>query len=196
MLEDGDEAGASEAFFDFRVADLAMGSGHFLGRCRGPHRGWYGCILDRATTYPTSSTNSGGWRARLETHSGSRKPTTKSNRQPCYVDKLHGGVSTALTSTPSPSNLARVAIWIHTFVPGLPMSSLNHTLVCANSLTGVGTTDEALESLEPDRKAGMPSLFSMEIEEALEEARKVLVDAANTSEATKAEVRQAIQAAP
>ena len=91
--------------------------------------------------------------------------------------------------------LARVAMWIHTFVPGLPMSSLNHNLVASNSLTGIGTIDEALEALEPDRKAGMPSLFSLEIEQALEEARKVLVDAANTSEATKAEVRQAIEAA-
>ena len=96
---------------------------------------------------------------------------------------------------PTAVELARVAMWIHTFVPGLPMSSLNHTLVCANSLTGVGTIDEALESLEPDRKAGTPSLFSMEIEQALEDARRVLVDAANTSEATRAEVRQAVEAA-
>ncbi|MQA86429.1 MAG: hypothetical protein GEV03_17800 [Streptosporangiales bacterium] len=30
LLDAGDDASASEAFFDFRVADLAMGSGHFL----------------------------------------------------------------------------------------------------------------------------------------------------------------------
>ncbi|WP_199536659.1 hypothetical protein [Spongiactinospora gelatinilytica] len=30
LLEVGDEAAAAELFFDFRVADLAMGSGHFL----------------------------------------------------------------------------------------------------------------------------------------------------------------------
>jgi len=30
LMEGGDHAGAAEKFFDFRVADLAMGSGHFL----------------------------------------------------------------------------------------------------------------------------------------------------------------------
>ena len=30
LVEQGEEAKAAEAFFDFRVADLAMGSGHFL----------------------------------------------------------------------------------------------------------------------------------------------------------------------
>ena len=35
--------------------------------------------------------------------------------------------------------LSRLALWIHTFVPGLPMSALDHNLVCANSLTGIGS---------------------------------------------------------
>ena len=30
LLAKGDEASATDKFFDFRVADLAMGSGHFL----------------------------------------------------------------------------------------------------------------------------------------------------------------------
>src|SRR5690606_10744306 len=30
LLARGDEAGAAEALFDFRVADISMGSGHFL----------------------------------------------------------------------------------------------------------------------------------------------------------------------
>jgi hypothetical protein len=30
LLRQGDDATASQAFFDFRVADLAMGSAHFL----------------------------------------------------------------------------------------------------------------------------------------------------------------------
>ena len=91
--------------------------------------------------------------------------------------------------------LARVAVWIHTFVPGLPMSSLDHTLVCANSLTGIGTIDEALDALDPKRKKGKPSILIVEIEQTLEDARRLLVDAANSSEATKAEVRQAAEAA-
>src|SRR5690606_26470491 len=90
--------------------------------------------------------------------------------------------------------LARVAVWIHTFVPGLPMSSLDHSLVCANSLTGIGTIDEAIEALEPDRKPGQPSLITVEIERELEAVLKQLQAVANTAEATKAEVKAAAEA--
>jgi hypothetical protein len=39
-------------------------------------------------------------------------------------------------------DLARLSLWIHTFVPGLPLSFLEHHLVVGNSLTGVGTWEE------------------------------------------------------
>jgi hypothetical protein len=194
-LLDGDKpAAAAEKFFDFKVADLAMGSGHFLI-----------AAIDRIEVQMA---------AFLTDH-----PIPAINRE---LDRLEVAVREALGANADdyeiePSallrrqiarrciygidinevavELARVAVWIHTFVPGLPMSSLDHTLVCANSLTGIGTIDEALDALEPNRKAGMPSLFAFEIEQALEDARRLLIDAANSSEATKAEVRQAAEAA-
>ena len=62
--------------------------------------------------------------------------------------------------------LARLSIWIHTFVPGLPLSFLDHSLVCGNSLTGIGTLDEALEVLDPDHGTdGQVSLFRADIEQ-------------------------------
>ncbi len=39
-------------------------------------------------------------------------------------------------------NLSRLAIWIHTFVPGLPLSFLDRTLILGNALVGVGTINE------------------------------------------------------
>ncbi len=63
-----------------------------------------------------------------------------------------------LDINPIAVELARVSIWIHTFVRGLPMSSLDHNLVCANSLTGIGTVDEALDVLVPGRD-GAPNAF-------------------------------------
>lgn len=45
--------------------------------------------------------------------------------------------------------LARLAIWIHTFVAGLQLSFLDHSLVEGDSLTGIGTVDEALQELDP-----------------------------------------------
>ena len=40
-------------------------------------------------------------------------------------------------------DLARLALWIHTFVPGLPLSFLDHSLLWGNALVGIGTLDEA-----------------------------------------------------
>ena len=91
--------------------------------------------------------------------------------------------------------LARVGIWIHTFVPGLPMSTLDHNLVVGNSLTGIGTIDEVLGILEPQRVPGQDSFFAAEIREALENARDRLVRAAQTAEATLFQVREAAQGA-
>ena len=194
MLEDGDEAGAAEAFFDFRVGDLAMGSGHFLvAAVDHVEAGMAAFLADHHLPEIVNELRrlEGSARDALGDAQADYeiKPSALLRRQ--IARRCIYGIDL----NPIAVELARVAMWIHTFVAGLPMSSLDHSLVCANSITGVGSIDEALESLEPDRKAGMPSLFSMEIEQALEDAKKVLVNAANTSEATKAEVRSAVKAA-
>ena len=193
MLDDGDEAGAAEAFFDFRVADLAMGSGHFLVAAVDHIEAGMAAFL--AEHHLPGIVNE---LRRLE---GSARDALGDAQADYEIEpsallrrQIARRCIYGIDLNPVAVDLARVAIWIHTFVPGLPMSSLDHTLVCANSLTGIGTIDEALVSLEQDHKAGMPSLFSAEIEQTLEDARVVLVDAANTSEATKAEVRQAAAA--
>ncbi|MQA88071.1 MAG: hypothetical protein GEV03_26500 [Streptosporangiales bacterium] len=87
--------------------------------------------------------------------------------------------------------LARLAVWIHTFVPGLPMSALNHGLVVGNSLTGIATLGEVLDVLEPQLKPGQVSLFAPQIEAALDAARVRLRRVAATAEATKQEVTSA-----
>src|SRR5205823_5796430 len=43
--------------------------------------------------------------------------------------------------------LARLSLWIHTFVPGLPLSFLDRNIVVGNSLVGIATFDEAAELL-------------------------------------------------
>src|SRR5690606_13043369 len=91
--------------------------------------------------------------------------------------------------------LARLAIWIHTFVPGLPLSFLDHNLVEGNSLTGIGTIDEALDILVPDTgKGGTPSIFREQIEAWLDEAAEPLRRLGRLADATLAEVEEARQA--
>jgi hypothetical protein len=97
-----------------------------------------------------------------------------------------------------------VSIWIHTFVRGLPMSSLDHNLACGNSLTGIGTIDEALDVLVPTRlgkgkgkKLDKTNITfeEMLIEQVLGEARETLLAASQSLELDKSQSRAAAKAA-
>ncbi len=99
-----------------------------------------------------------------------------------------------LDINPVAVELARVSIWIHTFVRGLPMSSLDHNLVCANSLTGIGSVDEALDVLVEGRKGNQLTVFDGPIEDALDTARDVLTDVAAAAEATRPEAEASARA--
>jgi hypothetical protein len=200
-LAAGDEASAARDFFDFRVADLAMGSGHFLvaavDRIEAKMRTF---LAEKDTQVP-------GINAELhrlahaaksalgkdESAIGEIEPSALLRRQ-IARRCIYG-----LDINPLAVELSRLAIWIHTFVPGLPMSSLDHGLVCANSLTGIGTIEEALQALQPDipvvplkkGHARLVSVYESVITENLEKASKLLIEVANSDEAKKSEVKAA-----
>ena len=188
----GDHASAAEAFWDFRVADISMGSGHFLiAAVDRIERGMRRFLADR----PLASVNDelrrlerkarealGSPRATAGADGPELEPSTLLRRQ--IARRCIHGVDVNETAV----ELARVAVWIHTFVPGLPMSTLDHNLVRGDSLTGIGTVDEGLGVLDPGRGAAQGSLFSQPIEEAMAEAAKALGEVAAAQEADTAEV--------
>lgn len=193
-IEADDLGAATRDFFDFRVADLAMGSGHFLvaavDRIESKMRSF---LADSETQVPgvneELSRLAEAARAALgkdETAIGEVEPTALLRRQ-IARRCIYG-----LDINPLAVELSRLALWIHTFVPGLPMSSLDHGLVCANSLTGIGTIDEALNALQPKRIPGQGTFFDDIIEDNLSAAKSLLTDAANASEASKKEVRDGV----
>jgi hypothetical protein len=200
-LDAGDEAAAARDFFDFRVADLAMGSGHFLvaavDRIEAKMRTF---LAEKETHVPGINAElhrlAQAAKAALgkdESAIGEIEPAALLRRQ-IARRCIYG-----LDINPLAVELSRLAIWIHTFVPGLPMSSLDHGLVCANSLTGIGTIDEALQALQPDipveplkkGHARLVSVFEGVITDNLEQARKLLIEVANSDEAKKSEVKAA-----
>ena len=142
-----DDADATEAFFDFRVADIAMGSGHFL----------IGAIdrIEKRMADFLASRNLPGVRNELERLrkvaldelGDLRESTTIEDSQllrrliarRCIYGVDLNGLSV---------QLARLAVWIHTFVPGLPLSFLDHNLVQGNALVGMGTVAEIRETFE------------------------------------------------
>lgn len=181
-MDAGREREAADAFFDFRVADLAMGSAHFLVAAVDKIERF---MRDFLTTTPVP-----GVRAELARLAESaRRALAEVSEADVDINEaqlLRRQVARrcvyGLDINPLAVELSQLAIWIHTFVPGLPMASLGHNLVRANSLTGIGTIDEAIDAL------GVGELLGEIIREPLTDARDLLIDYANASEADKAEV--------
>ena len=189
----GDEAGLADAFFDFRCADIAMGSGHFLvaalDRIEGRLSGWLAlhpvpavtAELNRLRSTANEALGELGAAIEIENSSLLRRQVA---RHCVYgVDRNRVAVE-----------LARLSIWAHTFVPGLPLSLLDHNLVCGDSLTGVGTLDEVVATLDPDADPAAPSLFRGQIEGFLGRAEAALNRLARTSDADKSEIDEAREA--
>ncbi|ABM10424.1 Eco57I restriction-modification methylase domain-containing protein [Paenarthrobacter aurescens] len=189
-LSKGDASAAAREFFDFRVADLAMGSGHFLVAAVDK-------IEALMRTFLTEHAVPGVTEELLRLAAVARDALGTDDVAKSEVDEvglLRRQVARrciyGLDINPMAAELARLALWIHTFVPGLPMSNLDHGLVNANSLTGIGTIDEALDALQPNRKPGQMSLFDEILTDQLASSKTLLLDVANASEANKSEVEQ------
>ncbi len=173
-----DDTDASKAFFDFRVADIAMGSGHFLiAAIDRMEKGMAGYLADR---------NLAGVRSVLsKLRNAAQKETGDDADAWAFEDSVILRRQIAkqciygVDINPLAAQLARLAVWIHTFVPGLPLSVLDHKLVCGNSLIGVGTLDAVLKDA-----AAKNSLYMSHVEGIMEKASEPMARLANCYDAT------------
>jgi hypothetical protein len=181
-----DETDAAEALFDFRVADIAMGSGHFLVAAidRIEKR-----VADYLSRRPLA-----GVRAELaDLRSAAEKELGIDSGHPEIEDsqllrrliarRCIYGVDINRLSV----ELARLSIWVHTFVPGLPLTVLDHTLVHGNALVGVGTIDDIKRRFE---RAGT-ALFPVDADNLLGQARQPLTRLARLADASLKDVAAA-----
>ncbi len=189
-LERGDASAAAQDFFDFRVVDLAMGSGHFLVAAVDK-------IEALMRTFLAEHDVPGVMvelRRLAEVAHLALGTDDVAKSEVDEIGLLRRQVARrciyGLDINPMAVELARLALWIHTFVPGLPMSNLDHGLVNANSLTGVGTVEEALDALQPKRRPGEMNLFDEILTDQLASSKVLLSDLANASEASKAEIEE------
>lgn len=127
-----------EAMLDFRVVDPAMGSGHFLVDALD-------AIADRLASFLRDN-------PRI-----SSKPVDEARSQITAIGKEYGvedlgkGVGDfellrrnvmrnciyGVDLNPMAVELAKLSLWLHAFVPGLPLSYLGHNLRRGNALVGV-----------------------------------------------------------
>jgi hypothetical protein len=190
LIDEDEIAKAGKLFFDFRVADIAMGSGHFLvaavDRIESRFRSF---LVDQKAQLPRVEEELNGLAkaARLalgEDYSSFDSVDSSSLLRRQIARRCIYG----LDLNPFAVELSRLAIWIHTFVPGLPMSSLDHNLTCGNSLTGIGEVSESLRLLQPEINTSDTFYAQTEIELLLEKSGELFRKVAETSESTKAHV--------
>ena len=135
LHESGDEAKLAEAFFDFRCADIAMGSGHFLtaalDRIEARLSDWLaihpvpGVSAELARLRKVAKDALADTDVEFEVDDGALLRRQVARRCIYGVD-----------INPVAVELARLAVWIHTFVPGLPLSFLDHNLVVVDTEVG------------------------------------------------------------
>ena len=190
LRDAGDEAAMAEAFFDFRCADIAMGSGHFLvaalDRIEARLSAWLtlnpvpAVSAELLRLRRTAEEALGDLSDGVEVESSSLIRRQVARHCVYGVDRNRVAVE-----------LARLAIWVHTFVPGLPLSLLDHNLVHGDSLTGVGTLDEVVAAFEPKADPDRPSLTRELVLGLLRKAIPALQRRARISDATKREIDEA-----
>lgn len=184
-LDELDERAAGEAFFDFRVADIAMGSGHFLvAAIDRIERRFSTYMATRALPDVTDELTRLRERAKEVTEEyGGRleiEDTLLLRRQ--IARRCIYGVD----MNPMAVDLTRLSIWIHTFVPGLPLSLLDYNLVRGNSLVGIATLQEAKDILAKDNP-----LFSISADKLLGTAQETLSKIGRLADADASEIARA-----
>jgi hypothetical protein len=192
LINQDEMALAGKKLFDFRVADIAMGSGHFLvaavDRIEARIRSF---LADQTVPIPKVEEELGALESAARSALGEDLSSLDSvDASSLLRRQVAKRCVYGMDLNPLAVELSRLAIWIHTFVPGLPMSSLDHNLVCGNSLTGIGSVGEALKVLQPEIDPSETFYESTEIEDLLNEAGELFRIVAENSESTKASVEQ------
>ena len=182
-LDQRDDIEAAEAFFDFRVADIAMGSGHFLVAAVDR--------IERKLSQYLARRQLPGVRAELARLRqaaidalGTLGAAVVIEDGPLLRRLVARRCIYGVDLNPLAVQLARLSIWIHTFVPGLPLSLLDHTLVRGDALVGIATIDQVLERFE---QAGI-GLFPVDADELLGAAKEPLLRLARLADTTPRDI--------
>ena len=178
-LEKMSDSDKAENFFDFRVADIAMGSGHFLvaaiDRIEKRFVNWLeknpipGVVRELEYLKQAAKNELGDL---VDTFSIDDNQLMKR----LIARRCIYGVDLNSTAT----QLSKLSIWIHTFVPGLPLSLLDHNLIHGNSLIGVAS----LEEIGNKFKEADGTLFEVDAESLLGQASEPLIKLAKLSDAS------------
>lgn len=180
---------AGDRFFDFRVADIAMGSGHFLvAAIDHIEKALSGYLARRKL--PSVLAELATLRAAAVDALGSLAEQVEIEDTQLLRRLIARRCIYGVDVNPTSVQLARLAVWVHTFVPGLPLSLLDHSLVTGNSLVGIGRLDEVKNAIEED---SLP-LFPIDATYLLGAASEPLKRLARLADATPSDLVRARKA--
>ena len=181
---------AEKKFFNFFTADIAMGSGHFLvAAVDRIEKGMSNYLNNRPLKVVQNILN------KIETTSKNNLKGISDDYFPVENRKylarhiarhcIYGVDNNELAV-----QLAKLSLWTHTFIPGLPLSYFNHNLRCGNSLVGIGTIEE-LQSDFVDKKDEKNLSFDLiNTDKLIGQAKKPLQDMRKLSDLSIEEVKE------
>jgi hypothetical protein len=152
--EEGRQA-AANAFFDIRVADIAMGSGHFLVGAIDRIESELMSYLSRDdVTLPAVESELDRLRDAAEDAFESAEAMPEVERSQLLRRQVARRCIYGVDLNDLATELARLSMWVHTFVPGLPLAFLDYNLTTGDSIAGIGTLDEVSDILDMDMDLG------------------------------------------
>ena len=187
LLGGGDEAGAAKRLFEFRCADLAMGSGHFLVAAIDHLEAAFSKFLVENPIGPVNA-ELVALRTAAINQLGDLSDSYRIDDTQILRRLIARRCVFGCDLNPVAVELARLSIWIHTFVAGLPLGFLDHNLRIGNSLTGIGTIDEVDDFL------GQDNFLTHQIADQLSEASRQLQRLATVNDAKITDIEAARQA--
>ncbi len=186
-----DEREAADAFFAFRVADIAMGSAHFLVAAMDRVERVLADLLVKRPL-PGVANELASLRQAALGALGPLAETAQGLDQNALLRRqialrcIYG-----VDLNPLAVDLARLSLWVHSFVPGLPLALLEDHLVQGNALVGIGTVREVEEAVAAESTA----LFHFDAKTLLGAAEAALARRARIAGATIPDIGKARDAA-
>ncbi|MFZ4410332.1 MAG: hypothetical protein ACOYOH_23505, partial [Paracraurococcus sp.] len=150
-----DDTAAAEAFFDLRIADIAMGSGHFLVAAMDRVEQTLSALLVQRPL-PGVEAELAALREGATRALGALAETVRIDRDQLLRRQIALRCLYGVDLNPLAVDLARLSLWVHSFVPGLPLALLDDHLVQGNALVGVATVRQLEERFAASGMALFP----------------------------------------
>ena len=184
---------AEKEFFNFFTADIAMGSGHFLvATVDRIEKGMSDYLNNRPLKSVQSILNKTKSTAEenLKNISDDYFPVENRKYLARHIARhcIYGVDNNELAV-----QLAKLSLWTHTFIPGLPLSYFNHNLRCGNSLIGIGTIEEIQSDFVDKKDIENLPLKLIDTNKLIGQAKKPLQYMRTLSDLSIEEVKQSRQ---